>query len=232
MTFIKIVILGSLTFLLNTLAYPVIAASLSQEIKQQIHADLSKIYPKAIINIDFNQPNTNINNSKCREFKLSPVKTLPTGGRTSLRITCKHPKWSTYISLKISIIYLVASAKVPLFKGETLTVDNIHFQPTDITKLYRAYFTRPDTILGKVAKRTIKSQQVIGPHMLDLPTLITKGDSVIIEAGANGLTISTLGTALQSGKKGRQIRIKNIRSGKVIRAYVIAKGRVSTNPNK
>jgi len=228
-TFIKIALSG-LVLLLNVLPYTLAASSLQHDIKQQIYNDLSNTYPKAIINIAFNSANTQKKEYICRNFKLPTIRKLPTGGRVSLRLTCMNPKWSTYISLKISISYPIATAKTHILKGESLNASNTYFLLTDITKLSRPYFSNPNTVFDKIAKRSIKQQQPLSPYMLDLPTLVSKGDSVIIKAGSSGYTISTLGTALQNGKKGRQIRVKNNRSGKVIKAYVTARGRVSTNP--
>jgi len=228
-TFIKIALSG-LFLLFNVLPYTFAASSLQQEIKQQIYADLSLTHPKAIINIAFNPSNTHKKDQKCNNFELPAIRKVPTGGRISVRLTCKHPKWSTYISLKISISYSIANAKMHILKGETLNTKNTHFIQTDITKLSRPYFSDPSSVFGKVAKRGIKKDKPINPYMLDLPTLISKGDSVIIRAGTSEFSISTLGTALQKGKKGRQIRVKNNRSGKIIKAYVTARGRVSTNP--
>jgi len=228
-TFIKIALSG-LFLLFNVLPYTFAASPLQQEIKQQIYADLYQTHPEAIINIAFNPSNTHKKDQKCSNFELPSIRKVPTGGRISVRLTCKHPKWSTYISLKISISYSIAIAKMHILKGETLNINNTHFIQGDITKFSRPYFLDPSSVFGKVAKRAIKKDKAINPYMLDLPTLISKGDSVIIRAGANGFSISTLGTALQNGKKGRQIRIKNNRSGKIIKAYVTARGTVSTNP--
>lgn len=231
MKFIKIFFCCSFISLLFALSSTAIAASIYQEIKQQVQTDLIELYPNASINIDFISPNTHKKNLKCNNFNAPSLKKIPVGGRVSIRLTCKQPKWSTYLSLKISIYYIIATARSHILKGETLTVDNIYFQEADVTKLSRSYFSQPKSILGKAAKRNIKKHQPINPYMLVSPTLIMKGDSVIIEAGINNLNISTIGTALQNGIKGRQIRVKNNRSGRVIRAYVTSKGRVSTNPD-
>ena len=66
--------------------------------------------------------------------------------------------------------------------------------------------------------------------MLDSPQLIAKDDTVMITSQSSIMSVSTLGTALQNGKKGRQIRVKNNRSGKIIKAYVTGIGKVSTRP--
>ncbi len=100
----------------------------------------------------------------------------------------------------------------------------------DITKINKDYYISPEPVFGKVAKRTIKQFAVISPYMLDSPLLIAKDDTVIITSSSSLMSVSTLGTALQSGKKGRQIRVKNNRSGKIIKAYITGVGKVSTTP--
>lgn len=198
------------------------------EIKSIILADIANIHPSATINIAFNSTNRHKNYTKCEKFSLPKVKKVTSGGRLSLRLSCKEPMWSTYITLKVSIFYPIASAKLHINKGAKFSPLNIHFTQRDITKTYNGYFTTPEPLIGKIAKRVITRAQVISPSMLDSPVLINKNDSVIIQAGIAGLTISTLGTALQSGKEGRQIRVKNNRSGIIIRAYVTARGKVRT----
>jgi flagella basal body P-ring formation protein FlgA len=201
---------------------------LFKAIESQILADITKIHPTANINIAFNLPNTHKKYAKCKNFSLPNVKKISSGGRISLRLSCKQPKWSTYITFKVSIVYLVATAKMHIVKGDKFTSSNVQFIAKDITKVHRSYFTAPDPLIGKTAKRVIKQSEVLNPFMLDSPILINKDDSVIIQAGIGGLTISTMGTALQNGKMGRKIRVKNCRSVKIIRAYVTGVGKVKT----
>jgi flagella basal body P-ring formation protein FlgA len=213
---------------LNSLA--IASDSIPKDIKTQILTDLTKIHPTANINIAFNLPNTQKKISKCRNFSLPPIKKISAGGRFSLRLSCKHPKWTTYITFKASIKYPVATAKAPITKGQKLTNNNIRFTMSDVTKIHRGYYISPEPLFGKVAKRVIKQLDIISPHMLDSPQLISKDDTVMITSHSSIMSVSTLGTALQNGKKGRQIRVRNNRSGKVIKAYVTAVGKVSTTP--
>jgi len=223
--------IGYLLLFINAFNSSVTAAtSLHNEIKEQILKDIFKIHPTASINIAFNLPKTQKKYANCKNFYLPAVKNIPPGGRISLRLTCKHPNWSTYLSIKSSISYPVATAIMHINKGQKISPENMTFMQSDISKIGRGYFTNPRHLLGKQAKRMIKSSTIISPYMLDEPILIRKGDAVLIQAGSAGLNISTLGTALQNGKKGRQIRVKNNRSGKIIKAYVLAVGKVTILP--
>jgi flagella basal body P-ring formation protein FlgA len=64
--------------------------------------------------------------------------------------------------------------------------------------------------------------------MLAAAIVVLREDSVIIEVTRGSLTIRTSGTALRSGKKGEQIPVRNDKSGRVIKAFVISPGLVRT----
>ncbi len=232
MTFLKRTIYCSAVAISLSTFNPLAIASNSipKDIKTQILTDLAEIHPTANINIAFNLPNTQKKISKCNDFSLPPIKKISAGGRFSLRLSCKHPKWTTYITFIASINYPIASAREPIAKGQKLTSNNIQFTMKDVTKIHRGYYISPEPLFGKVAKRVIKQLDIISPHMLDSPQLIAKDDTVMITSQSSIMSVSTLGTALQNGKKGRQIRVKNNRSGKIIKAYVTGIGKVSTRP--
>ncbi len=232
MTFLKFIIYnGYICLLISSFnVFAVINTTLYQKIEHQILSDISKIYPDANVNIAFNLPNTQKKHSKCKSFFLPAIKKISPGGRITLRLRCDKPNWSTYILIKASIFYPVATALVHINKGQKLSTKNISFITTNITKKNRGYFTSPEQVFGQEAKRVIQKSETITPYLLTPPTLIHKGDSIIIQAGSGDLRISTLGTALQNGKRGRQIRVRNNRSGKIIRAYVSTAGKVTINP--
>ena len=55
-----------------------------------------------------------------------------------------------------------------------------------------------------------------------------EGDEVIIEAVSATFYANMIGIAMDAGKQGDAIRVRNSSSGKIITAYPIAKGRVET----
>lgn len=206
------------------------ATPLYKEIENRILNDISKIHPDADINIAFNLPKTQKKYTYCNNLSIPPIERLTSGGRLSVRLTCKTPKWSTYLSVKYSIYYPVASASKYIAKGQLLNIENLIFTRKDIAKLSYGYFTSPEDIIGMEVTRTLQKNQAISPNVLTLPLIIKKGDSVLIQIINQGLRITSIGTALQSGKVGQQIRVKNDRSLKTIKAYVQGKGRVTINP--
>lgn len=63
---------------------------------------------------------------------------------------------------------------------------------------------------------------------MNAPELVSIGDEVIIEAASSTFYAHMTGIAMDAGKQGDAIRVRNSSSGRIITAYPIAKGRVET----
>ncbi|MGB0466176.1 MAG: flagellar basal body P-ring formation chaperone FlgA [Pontibacterium sp.] len=150
------------------------------------------------------------------------------GGRVSLRAGCSKPRWQLYLGASVRLIKPVIIADNLLSKGQIIRHRHLRIAQRDTANLQQSYFSDTRFLIGKAAKRNIKAGQVIKSSMLTAATLINKGDSVIIEARRGGLVIRTAGAALQSGKKRQQISVRNEKSGRTIKAVVIAPGLVRT----
>lgn len=79
-------------------------------------------------------------------------------------------------------------------------------------------FSRLD---GRVAGRYIRKDVMITPNMLAMPLVMRAGNNVELILDANGIVIRAEGVALESGRIGYEIRVRNIRSGKILRGRVI-----------
>ena len=82
---------------------------------------------------------------------------------------------------------------------------------------------------GLVAKRKIPAKSVIQPHMLDqveAPVVIKRNQNVVIQIEKPGFLITALGKAMQNGKVGEYIKVRNIDSQRIIVAKVNNNGSV------
>ena len=59
---------------------------------------------------------------------------------------------------------------------------------------------------------------------------IKKGDKVTIRATHGVVTVATVGTAMRDGVAGEQIPIRNLKSNRLVNAWVIGRGLVTTAP--
>ncbi len=71
---------------------------------------------------------------------------------------------------------------------------------------------------------------MLSARQLVAPIAVNKGDEVKIRSGDGPVAVSMNGTALGDGMPGEQIAVRNVQSERVIKAWVVAPGLVSTGP--
>ncbi|HZH52849.1 MAG TPA: flagellar basal body P-ring formation chaperone FlgA [Microvirga sp.] len=89
-----------------------------------------------------------------------------------------------------------------------------------------AVIETPRALIGKVAKRTLLPGEAIPNNAVDDPKVVTRGTPTQVVFQENGLTITAVGTPLQDGSLGEQIRVRNADTGRIILGVVQADGRV------
>jgi flagella basal body P-ring formation protein FlgA len=84
----------------------------------------------------------------------------------------------------------------------------------------------PLALIGKTARRTLLPGEAVPSNAVDDPKIITRGVPTQMVFHENGLTITAIGTPLQNGGLGEQIRVRNADTGRIILGVVQADGRV------
>lgn len=117
---------------------------------------------------------------------------------------------------------------VTIYPGDPITQDLITMRRMRIrSRAVPSYHRSPRPIVGKVARRTLIAGRPIPVNSLRAPHLITEGDHVRVHFNVGGLSITGVGLALQSGRKGQMIGLRNLDSGITVRGRVVAAGIVS-----
>ena len=83
------------------------------------------------------------------------------------------------------------------------------------------YFHSLDEVIGKVPARVLKAGQVLRRNMVQMPVAVEVGTPVNLLVDMNGIQVKAEGIAMQKGRIGAYIRVKNARSGKFLRGKVI-----------
>lgn len=142
-------------------------------------------------------------------------------GNISIKVSCHSPHaWSIYTKHNIALEKNIIISADNLPKGHVLTKKDITYIQRDIYTQRSGYLSNQSLVIGKQLKRSINSGEVIYSNQLHQPNLIKKGDSVSVVAKVGSLSVITLGIALDNGRIGEQIDIKNRRSSRVIRAEI------------
>lgn len=82
----------------------------------------------------------------------------------------------------------------------------------------------PQAAVGLVSNRSLRSGQVVSPRFLSQPVLVRRGDGVNITVRSGPIEVNMAGEALEAGRRGEMLRVRNSSTGKVIRARVLDVG--------
>lgn len=151
-------------------------------------------------------------------------------GRVHIKISCDTPnRWAINVPVDLKMFSEVLVFSHPISKNTLINANDVSFFRTDISKLRNGYFIKESNVIGKQSKRAVAGKTIVTPYLLQPALMIRKGDSVIIQAKSGRMTVKMGGEALADGREGRQIRVRNDRSNRIVKARVKAPGIVQVD---
>ncbi|MCQ4259062.1 flagellar basal body P-ring formation chaperone FlgA [Stutzerimonas stutzeri] len=148
-------------------------------------------------------------------------------GRTTVRVSCTGTApWSVFVPAQVHLYRDVIVARRPLARDTIIQQADVTLAERDVSLLNQGYLTAFDQVLGNKVSRPALPDQVLPPAYISAAEIIRKGDQVVITAKNSSINVRMPGEALSDGALGTQIRIKNQRSGRTIKARVIGPGQV------
>lgn len=149
------------------------------------------------------------------------------GGRVTVKVRCTGTRpWAVYVTAKVNIVMPVAVAARSLPRGTLLHSEDISLETRNIASLPRGYVTDISRIEQLEIKRPLRPGDLIRLPNLAQPTAIHRGDEVAIEANTGAISVVMPGEAMSDGRIGQQISVRNRKSSRIIKARVVAPGRV------
>lgn len=149
--------------------------------------------------------------------------------RQQLQIRCGDaPGWSMSATGQAHVFLPIVHAEGIIDRGQTFTAGDLKLQRINIAKARRGYYNRLEDVVGLAAKRRIRAGQTITPALVEQSMAVKRGQPVKIVASNDGIEASTSGEAMADGQPGDVIRVRNVRSGKLIEAKVIEAGVVTS----
>jgi flagella basal body P-ring formation protein FlgA len=171
-----------------------------------------------------------------RRLRLAPCDAglkafLPPGatltGNTSVGVQCTGATaWKVYVPAQIVIIDRVVISRGFIPRGTLLTRDHLTMAEREINAASQGYIKDIEDALGRQLKHPIREGLLITPGMLERPALVKRGDEVTILSRTSALEVRMKGNALASGAEGDRIRVRNLRSSRIIEGVVRADGTV------
>ena len=118
---------------------------------------------------------------------------------------------------KTKLFILTHSGK----KNDLLRPESVTTKETLFNEKKPGYPSRLDDIVGRTLKKDVAAGTVITYSMLDDPVVIQKGEIVNIVAENKKLMVQAKGKAMEKGRVGDSIRVKNTLSEKEIFGKVV-----------
>ncbi|MEP0357005.1 flagellar basal body P-ring formation chaperone FlgA [Paraglaciecola sp.] len=144
----------------------------------------------------------------------------------TVKAQCPSSNWYIFMvvkALQTQAVVVFSSAVSP---GTILTSNNVNIVNMDVKRLRSTTFSKVEQVLGARIKRRVSAGRPVSPQNL---CYVCKGDSVVISAGSETMRVKTSGIALEDGKMGDTIQVRNSRSNKLIQAKVTSTGQVEVN---
>ncbi|SBS28049.1 flagellar basal body P-ring biosynthesis protein FlgA [Marinomonas spartinae] len=191
---------------------------------------LSGIYPDAAVKITLNNKISLSYLPTCKDKHIQIKNQRPSASkRTTYSISCNNPMWKSYLPVTQSILIPAFKTLAPINRGQAFTKQNIGIGNVDLTNLRGQVYTPQNPPYGLVASRNLRINTFISDNVTQKPTLIKKGNQILITAKSGNITVKMNGIALQNGVEGQQIRVKNTSSGRIIYAKVVTDSEVLVN---
>ena len=114
-----------------------------------------------------------------------------------------------------------------IYPGETIAADSLQMARVRPGKPSTIVFAHePDELVGKVAKRTLLPGRFVPLTSVRDAYLVAQGAAVQAMFVEGGLTISMTAVTLEPGSAGDVVKVRNVDSGAVFSATVMADGTV------
>jgi flagella basal body P-ring formation protein FlgA len=141
----------------------------------------------------------------------------------SVKAQCDNNDWYMFIVVKATETQRVVVISSAVSPGTLLTADNTRVVNMDKKRLRRSTFADIEDVVGARIKRRVSAGRPVDPNNL---CYVCKGDNVTISAGNPSMRVKTSGVALEDGRMGETIQVKNRRSNIKIYARVSSTGQV------
>ncbi|MBX2879961.1 MAG: flagellar basal body P-ring formation protein FlgA [Granulosicoccus sp.] len=189
------------------------------------HADKEKV------EVRVNPPDSRLTLSSCQQ----PLETYwPPGaskiGQTTVGVECRDSQpWKIFLRASIRVFDHVVVLSTDVNAGDLVSEVNTEVELLDLSGVREGTFSTIEQLVGHRFKRRSSSGRALTMSMLSIPKMVAKGDDVAIIADAGSLQVRMRGVAMDDGRQGSRVRVRNVTSKRVIQGTVSGKGIVSVN---
>ena len=138
-------------------------------------------------------------------------------------------KARVWVHAEISVFDTVLVSVRPIARHLIIAPEDVRLERREISSLTTRAFTEIGEVVGKQASRAIGVNEILTARLIRLPKVVHRGGAVTLLYETSVLQIEASGRALEGGRVGDVIRVKNPSSGKVIEGKILNARTVRVN---
>lgn len=128
---------------------------------------------------------------------------------------------TVWIRAEVRIFDDVMVTSRPLAYLEPITPDAVRVERREVGSLFARPYTKLEDVTTRQAARAIRVNQILTPALVQLPQVTRPGSPVTLVYETARLRIEVPGEAVEGGKIGDVIRVKNLSSGQLLEGQLI-----------
>ncbi|MCS2166929.1 flagellar basal body P-ring formation chaperone FlgA [Scandinavium manionii] len=149
--------------------------------------------------------------------------------RISYDVSCPGSQgWHLSVPVHADLYVPVVMVNGVVERGEVLDESQLVLKSYNISNAHGDLLTRLDQVLGLTSKRTLRPGKPVIASQLEMPELVKRDQSVMLQSQLGGITAQTAAIAMKNGRKGDTIKVRNESSQRIVSAIVIDQGVVKT----
>ncbi|WP_175574258.1 flagellar basal body P-ring formation chaperone FlgA [Teredinibacter haidensis] len=209
--------------------------AIRSQVQHELETHFQQRYPNLVLDdtltIQTGQLDRRLRLIKCDGSIHFDINELPhSSANVTVKTSCRTSvRWTIYVPATIGTYRDVVIAAHSLAKGSLIASSDLGTKRINTAKLTGGHVENKQRLIGLELKRPIRASEVIKLNLVKQPDLVRKGDTVVLRVKSSVLSVETEGTALSSGHKGEQIRVRNDRSKRIVDGLVMAPGEVQVN---
>lgn len=146
---------------------------------------------------------------------------------TTVGVRCLDTKpWNVYVPVSIHIQSPVLVSTRNISRGELIQEQDVEIAKRDRAQLRYGYYKEKDFVVGQVASQNISAGTAITQKLVEMPNIISRGQSVTLFIQVNKIQVEMKGIAQDNGYLNKTIPVLNPSSKKVVQGRVVGPGRV------
>ena len=167
-------------------------------------------------------------------WDISPVgSALTMGGTRSFRVVARvgdEEGWRGLVRIKQSVSTEIVVAKRAILRNALITEADVTLERADVARMRpESYLTDLRAVVGTRAQRPIGAGEWLAPGLVRATLDIKEGGRVTVVYSSASLNLRTPGVAMNPGRVGDFIPVRNLQSGRIVYGIIQADDTVKVN---